>query len=219
MKNKFLNKITPILFTLIIGLCISCNENKTTKATSNTVDKETSHTENHFLENDGIQIELPKNFARYSSAKYEALLSNFIKGPDLELEQKHLSHLRKIDGNLYIYFDDKSNSTITLNTFPYQPITKDDAKAILADIVRDQTETSKNTKKEFTKLSSNYSDGKSAQVLKSVFSIKKKKEKKPEQYQHKYYISSKDKYIIIEIRTPLELDFDPYLEKISFNAP
>ncbi len=169
----------------------------------------------NFLEEDGIQLTLPEAFKRYSSAKYEALLKKFVKGKALELEQQRLRHLRKIDGNHYIFFDESTNSTITVNTIAHEPILKEDAKTILADIIRDQNEISKITKTEFEKISANYSESAAAQIFKTHFKVTDKK-KKTTRYQRKYYISTKDKYMIMDINTASEIDFDQYLQKIKF---
>ena len=209
---------------MILMLCmvvhfVSCNDKKSSNSTSGTTLKTETLGEAHFLENDGIQLQLPNNFERYSSAKYEALMETFLKGPILKLEQQRLRHLRKIDGNHYIFFHDSTKSTITVNTLQYQPITKEDAKTILADIIRDQNEIGRITKKEYTRISTSYSDGVSAQVLKSVFKVSdktKKKKKTEDRFQHKYYISSQDNYVIIDVNTSMDIDFDKYLEKIKF---
>jgi len=209
-----------MLLALCITVCfVSCKDKSSATNTNETAVTTETIGQSHFLENDGIQLQLPDNFKRYSSAKYEALMETFLKGPMLTLEQQRLRHLRKIDGNHYIFFDDSTKSTITVNTLPTQPITKDDAKTILADIIRDQNEIGKVIKKDYTKIATSYSDGASAQILKSVFKVtdKNKKKKNPEvRFQHKYYIASKDKYIIIDVNTPLDIDFDKYLEKIKF---
>lgn len=201
-----------LLLLLFFTLFQSCND--TVKQNSSATEIENLGTE-HFLENDGIKIQLPKDYKRYSSAKYEGLLKDLVKGKALELEQKRLRHLRKIDGHHYIYFDDKTKSTVLVNTIQNERMLREDAKSILSDIVRDQTEVSSITKQEFTKISANYSEGTKANIFKSVFKVSDKKNKKTNYFQHKYYISSKDRYIIIDINTPLELDFDPYLETIK----
>ena len=212
--------IKKIIYLLcFIGLFQSC-DNKTSKdETPQTSEAENVLGNSHFLENDGIQLFLPDNFDRYSSAKYEALMATFLEGSELKIEQQRLRHLRKIDGNHYVFFDDSMKSTITVNTLPFQPITKDDATTILTDIIRDQNEIGKATKKEYTKITTSYSNSTSAQVLKSVFKVSdqsKRRKKTENRFQHKYYISSNDKYIIIDINTSLEIDFDKYLEQIKF---
>ena len=208
-----LRKSIVVFFVLLSGIFYSCEEK--TKKTQENINKTNVLDTKHFLENDGVQLVLPENFERYSSAKYEALLKDLIKGKELELEQKRLSHLRKIDGSHYIYFNDKTKSTITINTLPHKPLSKEDAKNILSDIVRDQNEIKRITNKEFTKISANYSEITSAQIFKSYFKITDKK-KKTNRFQHIYYISSKDKYLVIDVNSSTEIDFDTYLEKLKF---
>jgi hypothetical protein len=204
-------KKPTITLLIFFALFQSCNE--TTKKNQKSTENKNLGTE-HFLENDGIQIQLPSDYKRYSSAKYEALLKDFIKGKALELEQKRLRHLRKIDGHHYIYFDNQTKSTVLINTIQHEPMEKEDAKSILSDIVRDQAEASGITKQDFTKVSANYIEGTTAKIFKSLFKVIDKENNKVDHFQHKYYISSKDRYIIIDINTPIELDFDPYLETI-----
>lgn len=205
-------KITALLFIAALGI-YSCNDNK--KSTTALTDNNTIEGNEQFLENDGIQLLLPKGFERISSAKYESILRDVKKGKALDIEQKRLSHLRKIDGNNYIFFDEKSKSSILVNTLPQEPILKEDAKTILADIVRDQAEISKVTKQKFSKISASYNESGFTQVFKSVFKVTDKQNKIPEYFEHKYYISTKDNYMIIDMTTPLEIDFDKYLTKIK----
>ena len=213
-----LKKPIATILLVLISLFLSCNDN-----TKNEVSTEKDNTKlsvssnSQFLEDDGIQLMLPENFKRYSAAEYEVILKTLAKGKILDLEEKRLRHLRNIDGNHYIYYDKESKSTILVNTIPYSPILRQNATSILADITRDLSEICKITKQDFSKITGKYNETTSAQIFKSIHKVSDKRKKKPTRYQHKYYIAfPKDKNLIIDINTTLELDFDKYLAKIKF---
>ncbi|WP_296377936.1 hypothetical protein [Winogradskyella sp.] len=209
--------IVTVLLTLVL-LFVSCNDKTKNEVDSVNKSNELAISNNtQFLEDDGIQLLLPENFKRYSSAEYEVVLKTLAKGKILDLEEKRLRHLRNIDGNHYIYFDKASKSTILVNTIPFAPILKQNASSILADITRDLSEFCKMTKQDFSKITGKYSETPSVQIFKSVHKVYDKRKKNSTRYQHKYYLAfSKDKNLIIDINTTLDFDFDNYLAKIKF---
>lgn len=212
-----LRKPTLIFIAILTLAFQSCDQNKATKTETTTTKTENTVSANQqFLEDDGITLVLPDNFERYSSAEYQAVLKTLVEGKQLDLEEKRLRHLRNIDGNHYIYYDKSSKSTILINSLPYAPIPRENAKSILADITRDLTESSKITKLDFEKVTAKFSSTPSTQIFKSIYKISDKKKKKPTRYEHKYYLAfSNDKNLNIDINTTLDIDFDTYLEKIK----
>lgn len=206
-----------VAFLVILSFALQSCDDKTKENNNSAVSNSTiaDSKDLHYLENDGIRIILPEHFERYSSARYESVLNSIASGKTFEVERDRLKHLRNVDGNNYIYFDTVSKSTITINTITHKPVLREDAKTLLADIIRDQSEISKKTDLEFTRITAKYNESVYFQVFKAVFKVSDKK-KKTESFQHNYYISSKDKSLIISLSTPLDMDFDPYLEKMIF---
>jgi hypothetical protein len=205
-----------VVLTVLSLVFLSCDD-KTKQPKNSTVTNKTiaNSKDFHYLENDGIRMILPKNFERYSAARYESILDSLATGKAFEIEKKRLRHIRTIDGNNYIYFDPVSKSTITINAIPHKHILREDAKTLLSDMIRDQTDISKETDLEFTKITAKYNESVYFQVFKAIFKVTDKKKKK-ESFQHNYYISSKDKSLVISLSTALDIDFDTYLEKMIF---
>ena len=212
-----LRKSIVVILVIFVSLHLSCkdtNENKT--STPNTTANTTVFGPVNYLENDGIRMILHSNFERYSASKYESVLDSISSGKTFEIERDRLKHLRNIDGNNYIFFDKNSNSTLTINTIPYKKVLRADAKTLLSDIVRDQYQITNETGAKFIKVTAKYNESATTQIFKAIFKVIPKKKKAKESFIHTYYISSKDKSLVINLKTTLDMDFDPYLEKMIF---
>ena len=169
----------------------------------------------HYLNNDGIRIVLPEAFKRFSAAEYEAVVNEILPKKDREPELDRLRTLRNMDGNFYVFFDKESYSTYTANAIPYKPISRKDATNLLALIRENQEKATENRKVEITKVTAKYNDNGMAQIFKAIFKIKDLKTNS-ETFQTAYFISSNDKTVLIQLSTPIQVDFDPYLQQMVF---
>ena len=203
--------IIPVLIALSFTLQSCKNETKT-KGTFNSSDIETKR---HILENDGIQLFLHVEFERYSASKYESLLDSLVNKKEFELERERLKNIRKLDGNNYIYYASNLGTTFLANTIPYAPIAKQDAQKLLGIIQQNQSSISKDTNVEFTRITAKFRALPSAQIFKAIFRVDEKKGDKSF-FQQAYFINSNQKSILINITTPIDIDFDPYIEKMIF---
>ncbi|MDT0557231.1 hypothetical protein RM697_01140 [Ichthyenterobacterium sp. W332] len=209
--NKPYIKLTVTLSVLLI--IMSCKDISTEVKSWVDVD-ETSEVlgSYHILENDGIKVFLPEVFKRYSTAEYENVLDSLVSKKDFETEINRLKTLRELKGNFYIYFDDVTRSTFTVNTLPFMPLQKEDAQMLLG-IVRQSNETMlKGTNLKFEKLKASYSSTTKLQVFKGVFKISNPKDN-TETYQSNYFVSTDSKTFFIKLTTGYEVDFDPYFKK------
>ena len=168
----------------------------------------------HFLGDDGIKIFLPKTFKRYSSIEYLALLDSLITDhKDLEIERTRFRNIREMQGNHYVFFDEGINATYTINTVPYTPISRQDAKYILGMIRQNQKLVSENTDLLFTKITAKHNDNGKAQVFKAIFKLEDQK-LNLEAFQHTYCITSNKKTVLINLMAPFQINFDPFIEKM-----
>lgn len=168
----------------------------------------------HYLGDDGIKIFLPNSFKKYSAIEYLKLLESIAKDQkDMEIERTRLKFTRELEGNYYIYFDETINATYTINTVPYFPIVRQDAKYILGIIRKNQEQLSAQTDLEYEKLTAKHNDNGSTQIFKAIFRVDNKK-LQLQAFQHVYYISSNKKTVLIRLMAPFEVNFDPFLEKM-----
>ena len=208
--------IVPVLLILIIALQSCKNDIKIENVFEQNVETNTLPGKKHFLEEDGIQVFLPEVFERYAAAEYEAVLDSLVKDKkEFLLERERLKNLRGLKGNSYIFFAPRVNATYFVNTIPYAPIRKQDAQKLLGIIRQNQNHATENAKVEFKKITAKYSSLTSAQVFKAIFRVDFKKEN-TFYFQHAYFISSNQKSVLLNLTTPMEIDLDPYIEKMIF---
>ncbi|MBC2845755.1 hypothetical protein [Winogradskyella flava] len=168
----------------------------------------------HYLENDGVRLFLPSSFKRYTSIQYLALLDSLVTdNKDLELERTRFKNVREMKGNHYVFFDNSVNATYTINTIPYQPISRQDAKFILGIVRQNQERVSEITDLKFTKITAKHNDNGKTQIFKAIFKLENQKLQQ-QAFQHAYFISSNKKTVLINLMAPFEVYFDPFLEKM-----
>ncbi|SHG42520.1 hypothetical protein [Winogradskyella jejuensis] len=207
--------IVPIILCLVVVLQSCKGDIKVDSIFENEAPKNNIIGKKHFLEEDGIQLQLPEEFERYSAAKYERLLDSLVSKKEFELERERLRNMRNLEGNNYIYFAPDINITYMINTIPYAPIRKQDAQKLLGIIRQNQNIASKNSNVEYTKITAKYRSLTGAQIFKAIFKVDEKKGDRFF-YQQAYFISSNQKSVLINISSPVDVDFDPYIEKMIF---
>lgn len=210
-----LRKSIVTLFCILSVLLTSCLE--VAKGISDWTqidDFEAIEGETHYLGDDGIKLFLPTSFKRYSSIQYLTLLDSLATdNKELEIERTRLKYMREMEGNHYIYFDDSVNATYTLNTVPYTPISRQDAKFILGIIRQNQEQLSEYSDLDYTKITAKHNDNGKTQVFKAIFKIENQKLEQ-QAFQHAYFISSNNKTVLINLMAPFEVYFDPFIEKM-----
>ncbi len=201
------------IFALFYTSCKDVEKELSSWTTTENVSSVEGNT--HYLNDDGIKIVLPESFERFSAAEYEKTINEVLPKKDRKPELDRLRTLRNMDGNFYIFFDKESYSTYTANAIPYNPISRKDATNLLALIRENQEKATENRKVKISKVTAKYNDSGLAQVFKAIFKIEDLKSDR-ESYQTAYFISSNDKTVLIQLSTPIQVDFDPYLEKMVF---
>lgn len=178
-------------------------------------DVNTIEGETHYLGDDGIKLFLPTSFKRYSSVEYLTLIDSLVTDhKELEIERARFRSLRKMEGNHYIFFDNTINASYTLNAIPYTPISRQDAKYILGMIRQGQEAMSSETDLDYSKITAKHNDNGKTQIFKAIFKIENPK-LQLQAFQHTYFISSNKKTVLINLTSPFEVNFDPFLEKMN----
>ncbi len=169
----------------------------------------------HILEEDGIQLQLPKDFMRLSVAEYSEILNLKNNKTKFNIEREELKNVRSMDGNSYIFFNSKNNSSYYINSIPYSEIKKEDAQKLLGIIRQNQNDVSKKHKVKFERITAKFKSITSAQIFKAVFKAEFAKPKNL-QYQHSYFINSNGKSVLLTLITKEDMNFDTYIEKMIF---
>lgn len=167
----------------------------------------------HFLSDDGIKIYLPNVFKKYTIPKYLKLLDSISSKKDFAFESQTIKTLRDFDGNFYIYFDESSGVTYTINTMSYFPFSKRDASQLLGMIRLNNEKVSKNQNINFKKITAKYRGNKKQQIFKSIFKIDYP-ETGVSLLNTAYIISSNGKTVMIKLSSIYDLAFDPYIQKM-----
>ncbi|WP_299112776.1 hypothetical protein [uncultured Winogradskyella sp.] len=169
----------------------------------------------HYLGDDGIKLFLPSSFKQYTSVEYISLIDSLITdNKELEIERARFRNIREMEGNHYIFFDHSISATYTINVLPHTPISRQDAKYLLGIIRQNQEELSNKTDLGYTKITAKHNDNGRTQVFKAIFKIENQKLNQ-QAFQHAYFISSKQKTVLINLMAPFEVNFDPFLEKMK----
>lgn len=169
--------------------------------------------EYHILEEDGIRIFLPEVFERYSMAEYQQVVKKLLSEGDYNKYLGELELKRNAGGQLYIYFDDESRSTLTVNTTKFEPMSKNDAQQLLG-YIRIGNEKELAVDEEFTKVSAKYLGIPEDYVFKSVHKIHSPKTD-TEYFTSVYIVSRNNKTVIYHLLTGSDVYFDPFVEKIE----
>ena len=205
-KNRF-----KISFFIIALLCASCVQ--VGKEMVSWVDAE--ETEQvfgayHFLDANGTEIYLPEDFEKYSIASYQKVINKLAAEDQVNNEFNRLNNLNKMKGDFYIFFDEKTNATCTVNTMPYTPLSKREAQQFLGIMRLNAEKSVRNKNISFKKITARYSGTPENCIFKSIY---KAEGEKLETFTSSYFITSNNKTIFLQLSTPFEAYFDPFIKK------
>ena len=197
--------------SLVVLTLISCDQ--LTENSSSEDAKSALEGNYHFLEDTGTKIFLPKGFERYSLTRYQRLLDSLTTKKEYEVETERLNSLSKMDGALYIYYDDETSSTYTINTMPYYAFTRNDASQALDMIKANNERVVKNSDAKYERITAKYGGTNKQQLFKAIYKVSGKSMKN-EVFNNSYIISANEKTVFIQLATAEATDFDPYIEKM-----
>lgn len=171
---------------------------------------------NYFqLENGLIKTFLPTGFKRYTLDQYKIKLDSVVSKNEAKNEMRRFEAMRSLQGSLYLFFDQVTGSTYTLNTLPFTPFHRNDAKMILAIINERHEKTSQKTNLTFKKLTAAYKKTKEFTMFRSIYQIDNLKHENSI-YCSSYFITAKGQTFMINLTTPFQVNFDSYIEKMKF---
>ena len=126
-------------------------------------------------------------------------------------------------GNFYNFYSNEYESEVEIHTLPYMPFDKNSAQQLLYYIRKGHEKYQKVTGIYHEKIKATYSGDRSMQIFKAIYSLYKFNNGKIETekddnyiiYKTVYLITSKNKTFMLNILTPFEEDFDPFIRKIK----
>lgn len=206
------------LFGITLFL-ISCST--VIKEAGNWIEKSNSSTSNYLtgnyfsLEKNTVKTFLPEGFKRYTIEQYRVALDSSIAKNSISNEIRRLENMRDIKGSFGLFFDPDSGSTYTINTLPYINFNRNDAKSLLSIIKQNNDKLSLMTDLNFKKLTATYSKNKNFTMFRSIFQIDNFKTDM-RGFGTFYIVSANKQTFLINLTTPVQVNFDRYLEKMKF---
>jgi len=223
IRKQFLRTMTRSINILLIltFFLASCKKDATEQATyEKYLIKPEDVGEFHTLENDNMKIFLPEGFEAVSDEE----IKNFHKQIENEKERYYYEktfELRKaMEGNFYNFYGNNYATEVSVQTLPYMPFSKQNAKHLLFYLRKGNERFQEVTGIYHTKITSTYSGETSLQIFKakyrlSYFEEEEKEKEDYEMFRTVYLITSNKKTFSVTILTPFEDDFDPYIRKIK----
>ncbi len=174
----------------------------------------------HKLENDNIKIFLPEGFKLVSDEEIISFQKE-IKDEKLRYYYEQTFVQRKaMKGNFYNFYGNNYATEVSVQTLPYMPFSKQNAKELLFYLRKGNERFQEVTGIYHNKITSTYSGDASLQIFKAKYRlsyfVQEDEEKEDyEMFRTVYLITSNKKTFSVTILSPFEDDFDPYIRKIK----
>lgn len=211
----------PFHIVLILVLLVSCKKDTSKQATyEKYLIQPEDVGEFHKLENDNIKIFLPEGFQLVSDEEIISFQKE-IKDEKLRYYYEQTFVQRKaMKGNFYNFYGNNYATEVSVQTLPYMPFSKQNAKELLFYLRKGNERFQEVTGIYHTKITSTYSGDASLQIFKakyrlSYFEQEDEEKEDYEMFRTVYLITSNKKTFSVTILSPFEDDFDPYIRKIK----
>jgi len=215
-----MNKILNILLIMMLGL-VSCKKDASEQATyEKYLIKPEDRGEFHALENDNMKIFLPEGFEAVSDEEIKKFHKQIANKKERYYYEKTFELRKAMKGNFYNFYGNNSATEVSVQTLPYMPFSKQNAKELLFYLRKGNERFQEVTGIYHTKITSTYSGERSLQIFKakyrlSYFEQEDEEKENYEMFRTVYLITSNKKTFSVTILTPFEDDFDPYIRKIK----
>ncbi|MBQ4822705.1 hypothetical protein [Aquimarina sp. MMG016] len=211
MKYLFLILLSFLLFSC--NTAIHKAQNWLEKANNATPEKLEG---NYFqIENTRVKTFLPPEFKQYTTEQYRKTLDSVFPKNQVKAEMRRLETMRDVKGSFSLFFDNITGSTYTINTFPFTPFNRNDAKMLLAMMRKNNDKVSLTTDLNFKKITATFKKTDDFTMFRSIFQIDNIKNDHIS-YSSTYFITAKKQTFVINLTTPFQVNFDRYIEKMKF---
>ncbi|QIE58074.1 hypothetical protein G5B37_00370 [Rasiella rasia] len=194
-------------------LCMSCLQvgNELISWTDQTKDDEAIG-KYHFLEDSGIKVFLPTIFEEKSLYEFQKILKKNLTPELATIEINRLNKLKDAEGELYVFYDAASKATVTVNSVPFQPMSRQDAQYFLG-MIRQQMELGlEEHPVTVEKIASQYKGKSDDYVFKCVYKFTNTAENF-ENYSTTFFITHNLQTVFINLSSGFNAHFDPYALK------
>ena len=174
------------------------------------------------LEKDQIKLFLPEGYKELSESEIKDFHRS-IKNKDERYYFEKAYEQRKVaNGNHYDFYNEELFSEVYVNTLPYMPFNKSNASQLLYYLRKNHERYQNATGIYHNKIKATYIGQQGLQVFKARYRLTKynsysenSNEEDYEMFSTIYLISSNQKTFLLNIMTPFEMDFDPFIRKIQ----
>ncbi|MDC8003499.1 hypothetical protein POV27_05515 [Aureisphaera galaxeae] len=168
----------------------------------------------HYLDDRGIKLFLPEAFKKTSISEYQTILDTILDKESYRYEIKRINKLQDMEGGFHLFFDKYSNSTLSVNSVDFMPLSKDEAQQFLSIMRKSLEQGFEHKKFSIEKKSAKYNGNSKEHIFKGIYLVEDKKMKR-EFYSTTYIVTSNEKTVIFQITTPYKGNFDPFITKIN----
>ncbi len=175
------------------------------------------------LEKDQIKLCLPEGYRKLSESEIRSFHESIKNEEERYYYEKAYEQRKVARGNHYDFYNEELFSEVNVNTLPYMPFNKRDASQLLYYLRKNNERYQRATGIVHNKIKATYIGQQGLQVFKAKYRLTRfnadddaqNNEEEYEMYSTIYLISSKQKTFILNILTPYEMDFDPFIRKIQ----
>lgn len=178
--------------------------------------------EYHKLSDDNISIFLPQGFKILTDSEIKEFHKQIEDEKERYYFEKSYETQRFIKGNFYDFYNDEYASEVTIHTLPYMPFNKSSAGQLLYYLRKSFEDYQGVTGIYHNKIKAIYSGDRSLQYFKAMYRLTRynsydenSEEEDYEMYKTVYVITSRRKTFVVNILTPFEVDFDPFIRKFK----
>lgn len=208
-----MSKFRTVLLASMVMLLTSCLEVGTQISSWNSLaQNEEPQGRYEFLEDSGIKVFIPIEFEKISISEYQQIVRNTFTEESQKMEIDRMNDLKDFDGELYLFYDPLTQASITVNTVPFMPMTRQEAKYLLGMMRQQMNQSTAHMPVIIEKISSQYKGNKNDYVFKYVYKFTNT-EAAYDVYNSAFFITKDFQTVFINLNTGFNAHYDPFALK------
>lgn len=173
--------------------------------------------EYHTIGKNDLKVFLPEGFKKLTQKDKQQFI-NSIENKEAKDYVHKMNQARKFSkGKFYDFYNEELSSEVVVSTFPYTPFNKSSAIQLLYLIENTNSKFEELTGIVHEKQKSTYYGVQGLQIFKAIYKLFAMNEQTGEYdeilYKTVYLVTSNQKTFAVNITTPYELDFAPFIKK------
>jgi len=209
-----MNKFSTFILLICIGFTFtSCLEVATQISSWNDLqENDEPKGRFEFLEDSGVKVYIPVEFERISIFEYQKIIKENLTEESQTLEINRMNKLKDFDGELYLFYDSITKASITVNTIPFMPLTREEARYLLGLMRQQINENTANLPLDIEKISSQYKGNKNDYIFKYIYKFTNTEEGFAV-YNSAYFITKDFQTVFINLNAGFNAYYDPFAVK------